>query len=324
MSAPIVRLVGCPEALLQPLHRALLELELLPEDTLATAPEVVILWLLPDSEAAGQQVAALREALRPALPAILGVGPVADGEPGAAASADLDAQVVSGEPREIARQCLLLGRCRQRFLQTSALTGLPGNRVLEAEISRRLLDRGGLAVLAFDLDDFKGYNDRYGYERGDGLLRWVAGLLVRATAERAGPGWLVGHLGGDDFLALARPAEAPEVARRALELFELGIGDHYDPDDRQRGGIATWDRQGREVWQPLVGLTVVQATNQADDIGHSGQLAAVLAELKRYAKTLPGSRYVADRRRNHRPPGPGADGADKPQARDQASPDATP
>ncbi|NPV45653.1 MAG: diguanylate cyclase [Armatimonadetes bacterium] len=297
MSAPIVRLDLCPPALQQQVREALLAAGLLPESELGVAPDVVVVWVSGDDGAT--QVAALREGLTPPMPAVLAVGIGPPDDFASAVALDADACLSEGEPQTIARTCALLAWSRQRFLQTSPLTGLPGNAVLAAEIERRLPRRGELAVLAFDLDTFKGYNDRYGYERGDALLRWLAALLRNCLSSGAQPGWLLGHLGGDDFLALVHPDEAETVARTAIARFEAEIATHYDPEDRAAGGIWTVSRSGEPVWHPLVSLTVAQATNEADDITHGGQLAAILAELKQYGKTLAGSRYVPDRRRTH-------------------------
>lgn len=308
MSAPAIRLANCPRGLQEPVREALLAAGLHPEGDCGVAPDVVVLWSTEDRAAA--QVAALRASLTPPAPAVLVVGIASPVDLAAAIALDADACLVQDDPAVIARTCAQLAWSRQRFLQTSPLTGLPGNTVLAAEIERRLPQRGELAVLAFDLDNFKGYNDRYGYARGDTLLRWLAALLLSCVSASARPGWLLGHLGGDDFLALVHPAEAAAVAQAALARFEVEVATHYDPADREAGGIWTTSRTGERVWQPVVSLTVAQATNEAEDITHGGQLAAILAELKQYGKTFPGSRYVPDRRRTHLPRRRGSCGQD--------------
>ncbi len=301
MSAPVIHLRDCPPEALQGVRQALLGAGLLPEDRLGVLPEVIVLWVAPEDPAG--QVAALRQGLTPPVPAVLVVGGAHPGDYTGVIALDVDACLSEAEPKALARTCALLAWCRRRFLQTSPLTGLPGNAVLAAEIERRLPRRGELAVLAFDLDTFKGYNDRYGYARGDALLRWLGGLLLGCLSATARPGWLLGHLGGDDFLALVHPEEAPAVARTAIARFDAGIAAHYDPEDREAGGISTTSRTGQSVWHPLASLTVAQVTNEAEDITHSGALAGILAELKAYGKSFAGSRYVPDRRRTHTPPG---------------------
>jgi diguanylate cyclase (GGDEF)-like protein len=203
----------------------------------------------------------------------------------------------SDDPAQIAAHARLIYESRTRFAQASPLTGLPGVGALEREINRRLPRRGEMALLAFDVDFFKSYNDRYGYQRGDALLRHVWCVIEQAL--NAAPGHFLAHLGGDDFFALVRPAEAEGVARRAIELFAAARAEHYDPEDLARGEIVARTRTGELASTPLVSLTIAAVTNEPEDLQHSGQLAAVLTELKAYGKRLGGGRYVADRRRVH-------------------------
>ena len=297
MSTPVVLLVNCPDSLQPALRQALQDLGIATTQAADAAADLVAAWLDPRSQT---ELAALRQRPQGASPAVLVVGPegVADAYL-AAAAAGADGYTTAPEPAVIAAQCRLLLGSRARFAEVSPLTGLAGNNALQKEIERRLPKRSELAVLAFDVDNFKGYNDRYGYERGDRLLRHACTAMMAALAQCAAPGWFAAHLGGDDFLALVRPQEAAAVARRTIELFAAGLAGLYEPADYQRGFIAVRTRTGEVCELPLATLTVAAVTNEADDLVHAGQLAAVLAELKAYGKSLKGSSYVPDRRRDH-------------------------
>jgi len=298
MSAPAVLLVGCPAELERPLRRVLTDYDMLEADRLRLAPEVVLLWLAAHGAEAGARVAELRDRHRRALPAIIGIGATADAAALAwAAEVGLDDLLCGDDPARLAAHARLVFQSRTRFAQASPLTGLPGVGALEREINRRLPRRGEMALLAFDVDFFKSYNDSYGYQRGDALLRHLWCVLEQALS--AAPGHFLAHLGGDDFFALVRPAEAQGVAQRAIALFAAARAEHYDPADLVRGEIVARTRTGELAATPLVSLTVAAVTNEPDDLQHSGQLAAVLAELKAYGKRLGGGRYVADRRRVH-------------------------
>jgi GGDEF domain-containing protein len=297
MSAPTVLLVDCPEALREPLHRALLAQDMLLADRYSLEPEVILVWL--DLEAP-ERVSTLRDEHRRTLPAIMGLAAsCAAPDLARAAEIGLDDLVVSDDPACLAARARLLCNSRTRFAQASPLTGLPGGGALEREIQRRLPQRGQMALLAFDVDHFKGYNDRYGYQRGDDLLRHLWCVIEQALALPSGPGAFLAHLGGDDFFALVAPDHAQAVADRAIALFEAGRAELYDADDLARGHILTRTRQGDLAEVPLATLTVAGVTNEADDLQHSGQLAAVLAELKAFGKLQAGSVYVPDRRRTH-------------------------
>lgn len=298
MSAPAVLLVDCPPALDPLLRRALTDHDLLAADRAQLAPEVVLLWLDAFAPDAAARLTDLCDRYRRSAPAIIGLTPIAD-EPTLAwaAAVGLDDLTATRDAGEIAARAALVSRSRTRFAQANPLTGLPGVGALEREISRRLPQRGEMALLAFDVDHFKSYNDIYGYQRGDGLLR--AAWMALEQALNLAPGSFLAHLGGDDFFALVRPAEAEAVGRRAIELFAAACAEHYDPTDLARGEIVVRDRTGARVRTPLASLTVAAVTNEADDLQHSGQLAAVLAELKAYGKRLGGGQFVADRRRVH-------------------------
>jgi len=298
VSAPAVLLVGCPEHLDGPLRRALTDYDMLAADALQLAPEVVLLWFEVHATDAGERVEELRDRTRRSWPAIIGLGPAADAAAlRRAAEIGLDGLLSSDDPAQIAAHARLAYEARTRFAQASPLTGLPGVGALEREINRRLPRRGKMALLAFDVDFFKSYNDRYGYQRGDALLRHTGCVIEQALS--VAPGHFLAHLGGDDFFVLVRPEEARAVAEQAIALFAAARGEYYDSEDLARGEIVTRSRTGELVATPLVSLTVAAVTNEAEDLQHSGQLGAVLAELKTYGKSLGGGRFVPDRRRIH-------------------------
>jgi diguanylate cyclase (GGDEF)-like protein len=292
--------VNCPEVQEPALRGALLDLDLLPVEAELDIADLVLVWLDPCAAGAEVEVARLREHWQRQLPALVAVAPNAQAATlTAAAALGLDCCTAAATPEELAAVCRLVGSCRGRFLEANPLTGLPGNNVLDQAIQKRLPQRGELAILAFDLDHFKGYNDRYGYRHGDTVLRWLGSMLATRLHATATRGWLLCHLGGDDFYALMRPGEAQAIAQVVIEAFDQGIGEHYEPQDRAAGQITTVNRRGETVSQPLLSLTVAAVFNQADDVVHAGQVAGLLAELKKYGKSLPGSCYVPDRRQVH-------------------------
>lgn len=300
MSAPAVLLMDCPPELRQPLNRALLDADMLPADTARVGPDVILIWLDVHDVGAEQRLEQLRADHRRSAPAIIGVGSAHEVAALArAARIGLDDYAQTDDAVLLAARAALVYRSRTRFAQASPLTGLPGVGALSREIERRLPQRGQMALLAFDADYFKSYNDRYGYERGDALLRHLWIVIEQALSQCAARGHFLAHLGGDDFFAIVTPPEAPAVAQRAIELFEATRAGYYDPDDLARGCVVTRSRSGELAATPLVTLTVASVTNEAEDLQHTGQLSAILAELKAYGKSLAGSNYVPDRRRIH-------------------------
>lgn len=176
------------------------------------------------------------------------------------------------------------------------LTGLPGNRQIEEELLNRLSGEQPFSVIYSDLDHFKGFNDRYGFERGDQAIKLTASIITEQVARYGRPDDLVGHIGGDDFIVITRPEVAEEICRKIIETFDQRVPELYDPEDRERGYIDTTDRQDRPVRLPLMTISLALIDCQPGQYNNLEELARVSAELKRYAKSKEGSVFVKERR----------------------------
>jgi diguanylate cyclase (GGDEF)-like protein len=178
----------------------------------------------------------------------------------------------------------------------SPLTGLPGNIRIQEEIERMVREDRPFAVLYSDLDNFKAYNDQKGFVRGDRLIQAAARIIQDAVAEYAGSDGFVGHVGGDDFVAVVPPDVAEEVAKRIVADFDAQIADFYEREDVERGFVEVEDRKGILQKLPLVGVSVGIATTQVRNFAHYGEAVAVATEMKQFAKREPRSSYAVDRR----------------------------
>jgi len=187
-------------------------------------------------------------------------------------------------------------RRKESELSTSPSTRLPGNVAIERALRQRLASGEPLAVCYADLDNFKAYNDAYGFLKGDGVIHQTARVLVEAVRELGNPEDFVGHIGGDDFVVLTTPEKAEAICRRVVEEFDQVIPLYYDAEARARGYIETLDRRGRPTRFPLMSITLVIVTNEHRTLRHPGQVADIAAELKQKAKMLPGSVILRDRR----------------------------
>lgn len=195
----------------------------------------------------------------------------------------------------------LRARLRQawRRQESNPLTGLPGRGRLDQEILRRLPYPGRLSLVALDVRYFKAFNDRYGYARGDDLLRMVRDILVEVWEEHGEPEDFLAHLGGDDFFLVTRPERDAVLVAEVQRRFDRLVPSLYDEADRAAGGVTVFTRAGEERFVPLAYLSAVAVTNQAEDLRHIGQLAAVVAELKEYARVTENRGLVRDRRQIH-------------------------
>jgi diguanylate cyclase (GGDEF)-like protein len=179
----------------------------------------------------------------------------------------------------------------------SPLTGLPGNIRIQEEIERMVREGNPFAVLYTDLDNFKAYNDRNGFVRGDRLIEATARIIQDAVAEIAGPDAFVGHVGGDDFVAVVAPEVAERVAEQIVETFDARVPEFYDPEDVERGYVEIEDRKGVLQRLPLAGVSIGVATTQIRTFEHYGEAVAVATEMKQFAKRESRSSYAIDRRR---------------------------
>jgi diguanylate cyclase (GGDEF)-like protein len=175
------------------------------------------------------------------------------------------------------------------------LSGLPGNPTITEEIEARLARHEDFALLYIDIDRFKEFNDHYGFTRGDRVITTLAEILVEVAG---GDQRFLGHIGGDDFVLLARSEEAEGLAQQITRRFDAAIRLHYDPADRARGWIEARDRRGklRHVSFATVSIGIVNVPPGRFDGAIAAARAA--AEVKEVAKRQTGSTWAVDRRKS--------------------------
>jgi diguanylate cyclase (GGDEF)-like protein len=196
----------------------------------------------------------------------------------------------------------------------SPLTGLPGNVVIEHEIKFALEsghDRATTWFVYADVDNFKAYNDVYGFPAGDELIRLVARILDECFSPPAFGQSFLGHVGGDDFVIVVQAEKSVDAAcGRVVSRFDDEVRSLYAPADVARGTIVATDRRGNTVSYPIAGLSL--AVISGADIATSDvrEVGRVAADLKKRAKSEAlsrgsGSGWVRERRQaSHRvPPG---------------------
>ena len=176
------------------------------------------------------------------------------------------------------------------------LTRLPGNIAIETELRRRLENREAWSVLYIDLDNFKAFNDVYGFVHGDEAIQLLATTLVDAIKTKGTLDDFVGHIGGDDFVIVAGPQHGMAIANEIVETFDRNVRALYHGEDLQRGYIETKDRRGRVQRYPVMTLSIAVVSNSSRTIGSYGQIGEIAAELKAFAKSQNGSTIVTDKR----------------------------
>lgn len=198
----------------------------------------------------------------------------------------------------LARVSGILSRSKQA-LAANPLTHLPGGTLIEEETTKRILTGKPLAFAYVDIDNFKAYNDLYGYQKGDEVIRGTAAILIEAIQKLGNAQDFVGHIGGDDFVLMTDPQKANSLANHIAAQFDSKIPAYYNKEHQQLGYVETPDRHGSPRRFPLMTLSIAIATNQKKPIRHYAELVEIVTELKHYAKTMPsrkGSMTVVDRR----------------------------
>lgn len=205
------------------------------------------------------------------------------------------------EVEAVARLSAMLHRS-DRDTDVHPSTRLPGAREISAELSRRVESGEKFAACYADLDHFKEFNDRYGYHHGDQVIRLLARILHDVVKGLCGTEGFVGHIGGDDFLFTIPLAAVPRVCDEIVHVFDELVPWQYSEQDRRVGYFFGKDRRGQLHRVPLMTLSVGVVTNQRRHFTRAIEVSELATEMKSYAKTLPGSVWAVDRRRDESTP----------------------
>ncbi len=173
------------------------------------------------------------------------------------------------------------------------LTGLPGNVLLQAEIERLVDQDKKFALLYVDLDNFKAFNDAYGFARGDRAIHLLANVLIEVAPQTD----FLGHIGGDDFAIIHYRPDAEDLCKRMITSFHARVADLYDLKDVERGYLQGLDRQGVVRRFGLLSLSIAVVSSYTRTFASIDEISKVVAELKSRAKLIAGSTYEIDRRR---------------------------
>jgi diguanylate cyclase (GGDEF)-like protein len=227
---------------------------------------------------------------------LTGKGEVKDKVSGLEAGAD-DYVVKPFEPNELLARISMILRRTKRSLDANPLTRLPGNNSIMDELQYRIESKKPFAVGYADLDKFKAYNDIYGFEKGDEVIKKTSRILISATQKKGSADTFVGHIGGDDFVYVCDENLADDIARVIVKEFDTVSPSFYNEEDRKRGYIMAKNRQNEEVKTGLLSISIGIVSNLSQPIKHVAQVAEIGAELKRYAKGIEGSSFIRDKRK---------------------------
>jgi len=233
------------------------------------------------------------------IPVIMltGKGEVHDMVGGIEAGAD-DYIVKPFDPNALLARIRMITRRTVRSLDANPLTHLPGNSSIMEELQNQINSKKVWGVGYVDLDKFKIYNDKYGFEKGDEVICETARILIKVVRDIAGPDSFIGHIGGDDFVFITDYASIEDVCKKIVSEFDKNSPKFYNEEDRNKGYIMGKDRQGVETKAGLISISIGIVTNAHNQLTHVAQISEKGAELKKYAKGFEKSNYVIDKRRD--------------------------
>jgi diguanylate cyclase (GGDEF)-like protein len=184
----------------------------------------------------------------------------------------------------------------ERVVEINPLTRLPGNISINRQIQGRLDESRVFAIAYADLDNFKPFNDHYGFSRGDEMIRVTGRLILNIVKNRQSQEGFVGHIGGDDFIYVTDVELVEEISNEIIEAFDRIVPTFYDAEDRDKGYIKSVDRQGNIKAYPAITISIGITHNKMNKFTHYGEITEVASEMKRFAKTFKGSCFKIDQR----------------------------
>ena len=182
----------------------------------------------------------------------------------------------------------------------SPLTGLPGNVQIQAELKNRMKNKEEFAMIYFDLDNFKEYNDTYGFANGDEIIKFTGKTITDNVykQEEEDESSFVGHIGGDDFVAIVNDGKAEEICQKVVAEFDRKVVNYYNKKDVDRGYIEIENRKGILEQFPIVSISIAVVEVSPDRFKNHLEVGEAGANVKHLAKSIAGSTYVIDRRKN--------------------------
>jgi len=184
----------------------------------------------------------------------------------------------------------------KRDLDTNPLTRLPGNESIIRYI-QHMFDEGlEVAIAWVDIDNFKPYNDRYGFSRGDEVLLATSRIITNAVKEIKQESSFVGHVGGDDFVFICPTGNIRQLCEDIISRFDMVIRNFYNDEDLELGGIVSRSRSGETKNFPVMSISVAVVMNEDKRYSHYGHASQEATEIKRHVKAIEGSNYMIDRR----------------------------
>ncbi len=181
----------------------------------------------------------------------------------------------------------------------SPLTGLPGNVQIQAEMKKRFFSKETFAIIYIDLDNFKSYNDKYGFLKGDEIIKFTARTIIKNVHTYEYEDSFIGHIGGDDFVVIVSESDYDKICQSIIADFDTNVVKFFTDEDIERGYVEVENRKGVMEQFPLTSVSIGVVEVEKGRFSNVLEIGEVGANVKHLAKTIQGSTYVIDRRKNN-------------------------
>ena len=180
--------------------------------------------------------------------------------------------------------------------KVSPLTGLPGNTQIQVELRKRLLKKEEFAILYFDLDNFKEYNDTYGFIKGDEVIKFTAKTILKTMHHYKLEDSFVGHIGGDDFVGIISDVDYEKLCQDIIAIFDINIKEYFNKEDIEKGYLEVENRKGVVEQFPITAISIGVVKVSPGEYKNPLEIGEIGAQVKHLAKTQIGSSYAINRR----------------------------
>lgn len=175
-----------------------------------------------------------------------------------------------------------------RAVDSNPLTGLPGNRVIERKVFECIGEDKPFSIVYLDIDNFKAYNDAYGFNNGDLMIQALSNCIKENSVDAE----LMGHIGGDDFVVIFRKWDIEYICKQIIELFERSIENLYSEKDWTKGYINSRNRSGMEEKFPIASLSITVITNCNKNFKSMDEFSKTMAGFKKECKQQEGNSII--------------------------------
>ena len=174
---------------------------------------------------------------------------------------------------------------------------MPGNVQIQTEMKKRLLNKEIFAILYFDLDNFKAYNDVYGFSNGDEIIKFTSRVISKYIHQIPNSDNFIGHIGGDDFVAITSKTDYDSVCKSIIAEFDKFAVTYYNEIDAERGFVEVANRKGVIEQFPLTSISIAVVEVDYKHFKSTLEIGEIGAQVKHQAKNVQGSTYVINKRK---------------------------